>query len=191
MSTDTGKLLISYDFYNLKFRNNVDLMRDELQKKFLKIKLFNFDYRDNNQTFMIMDYPVSECTWPKLEILHKELSDIFDKLNLRFSLNEETLILNDVPSSKVQTKRIELIAQESLAGIHKVISNCEYMEISWLQNVKQNALGLVLLDTDDLYFEGNVPEWAKIIMKHFKSGKDVLDCQEELIENGYKQYAKL
>lgn len=190
MSTDTGRLLISYDFYDLKFRNNVDLMRDELKRKFNKITLYNFN-RDNNQTFIIKDYPVSECTWPKLEILHKELSDIFNKFNLTFSLNEETLLLNDVPSSKVQTKRIELTAQESLAGIHKVISNCEYIEISWLTNVNQNALGLVLLDTDELYFDGIIPDWAKIIMQHFKAGKDVLECQEQLIENGYKQYAKL
>jgi hypothetical protein len=32
---------------------------------------------------------------------------------------------------------------------------------------------------------------CKIVNKHLKSGRDILECQEELIENGYKEFAKL
>jgi len=40
--------------------------------------------------------------------------------------------------------------------------------------------------------EGNeIDQVFSILNKHLQNGKDILECQEELIQNGFKEYAKL
>jgi hypothetical protein len=34
-------------------------------------------------------------------------------------------------------------------------------------------------------------EWAEIIENHLVADRDILECQEELIDKGFKEYAKL
>lgn len=61
--------------------------------------------------------------------------------------------------------------------------------------IESNVLGLILIKNLEKFsfedFKGEVHPVQNIINKHLKGSRDVLECQEELIENGYKQYAKL
>ena len=83
----------------------------------------------------------------------------------------------------------------SLHNIHK--HNKEIGKTIWFANnpITSHILGLLLIKklkainidllTDDLL------EASKIINKHLSLDRDVIDCQEELISAGLKEYAKL
>lgn len=85
----------------------------------------------------------------------------------------------------------------SLTGIAKLTS-CEEL---WLPNsITSNMLGLLQMKSlKRLYCDGNfsVKDDSKfqnafsIIKKHFDSEHDVIACQEELIDNGLKDYAEV
>jgi hypothetical protein len=82
----------------------------------------------------------------------------------------------------------------SLSGIHKHLLQCKNIIISG-SITKNNFLGLLnikkleeVYTNDDYDYSGNICE---IINKHLQSDRDVLECQEELITNGYRHYAKL
>lgn len=84
----------------------------------------------------------------------------------------------------------------SLGGIHKILKSVEELLLS--NEIKSNMLGLLLIgnfskgiryfsyEHDDAF--DNV---IKILNKHLKDTRDILECQEELISAGYKEYAKL
>lgn len=75
----------------------------------------------------------------------------------------------------------------SLAGIHKQIDSIGGLIVP-SDNVKSNVLGLLLLD--NLSVVSSKEMWAQIVQNHLTT-KDVLDCQEELIKAGLKEFAKL
>jgi hypothetical protein len=81
----------------------------------------------------------------------------------------------------------------SLAGIHKVL-NCEYLTVENMKSIKSNVLGILQIKNIDsfwVYGTEQKPEWALIIEKHLNIDKDLLDCKEELMSKGLKEYAKL
>jgi hypothetical protein len=55
-----------------------------------------------------------------------------------------------------------------------------------------NILGLLLIkELDEIGIVPSHPAF-EIVKRHFNDkNKDVLECQEELISNGYKEFAKL
>ena len=86
-------------------------------------------------------------------------------------------------------------ALTSLHDIHKYIKDIGGG--IWFSNnpITSHILGLLLIknlksiNLDGL--TGNLLEASKIINKHLASRRDLIDCQEELISSGFKEYAKL
>ena len=85
----------------------------------------------------------------------------------------------------------------SLQGIHKLFEG-GYIKGEFDLNsnpITSHVLGLLLIPElpSVLYFEGNKDCIAaiKIINKHLAGDRDVIDCQQELIEAGLKQFAQL
>lgn len=64
-------------------------------------------------------------------------------------------------------------------------------------SIKSNILGIMLiknLKNIEFMFKTKTNEYEEIeniINRHLKSDRDILECQEELIDKGFKQYAKL
>ena len=82
----------------------------------------------------------------------------------------------------------------SLKGINNHIKSCERMIIPI--GIKSNILGLLYIKDLEIvsppFGKGEELINALIILhKHLKGDNDVLECQEELISAGYKEYAKL
>ena len=98
----------------------------------------------------------------------------------------------------------------SLDGVAKFIGSeldCSYNKITHLKNIhkqinsvtvidfrdnplKSNILGLLLIKhIDSAYYPNSQP--IEIINKHLDNNRDVLECQEEMIASGFKEYAKL
>lgn len=70
------------------------------------------------------------------------------------------------------------------------------------QVITGNMLGLLLLNVEHLQINENsgtvfTAQHSKLsvvtrtIKRHWRNGRDILECQEELITDGYKEYAKL
>ena len=80
----------------------------------------------------------------------------------------------------------------SLQGIGKLyLKQC--MGIRLEQNpIKSHILGLLLVkELNNLTFDASdVPAMVTVLV-HLNGDKELLDCKEELITNGYKEYAKL
>ena len=77
----------------------------------------------------------------------------------------------------------------SLVGIHKIIKSCQEI---YLQGnpIKEGGLGLLLIK-DLKYIDDELPA-LHIIKKYLGKGKrGMIDCQTELIKEGYKDFAKI
>ena len=77
----------------------------------------------------------------------------------------------------------------SLVGIHKIIKSCIGIDLS-SNPIKEGGLGLLLIKGLDAI---NVDKPAfDIIAKYLGKGKrGMIDCQQELIKAGYKDFARL
>jgi len=80
---------------------------------------------------------------------------------------------------------------DNLHNIHKQIKSMT-RDFYFDDNIKSNVLGLILIPgiRQIISYGDKTADVAKILSKHIKS-QDILECQEELIKNGFKEYAKL
>ena len=78
---------------------------------------------------------------------------------------------------------------ETLHDIHKQINSIYDTFYSSGNPIKSSILGLLMINRLSLSDGLGLP--GEIINKHLFTDKDVLECQEELISNGYKEFAKL
>jgi hypothetical protein len=86
---------------------------------------------------------------------------------------------------------IQNLNKTSLSGIHKIIKDFNYLEINNPENITGGVLGLIKLAKHGVIkINTPNPEWANIISKHYKTG-NILAAQEDLIDNGFKDYAEL
>lgn len=153
-----------------------------------------------------------QCTLASLDDISQEFNAIinkyftteFERVNFGgYSIGIVVIKALPFPSgTKVQGQRISMNFQDdenvSLKDIHKQISTVNgTLTIHGAYNISSNVLGLLLIkgltdiDFDEKAMIFTTPKWIPIIKKHFREGKDVMDCQEELIQAGYKDYARL
>ena len=80
----------------------------------------------------------------------------------------------------------------SFSGIHKMKRNWE-VNVLTINGIATHLLGLVLIPGIKKLIINDplIKNAAEIIMKHASNGRDVNECQEELIEAGFKDQAKL
>ena len=65
-----------------------------------------------------------------------------------------------------------------------------FINLNNCNELKSNMLGLMLVkELLGIYFDNK--EVQDIFNRHLKGERDILDCQEELISKGFKEYAKL
>lgn len=86
----------------------------------------------------------------------------------------------------------------SFEGIHKHFKGGFVFDIKIPKDLESNILGLLLINQLDKIIidiqdvkTSNLQPVVDIINRHLKADKDILECQEELLENGFKDYAKL
>jgi hypothetical protein len=106
------------------------------------------------------------------------------------------LKIKELPNFPIFAKHIifGLVKPMSLHNIHKIL-HCDTLQIDYDERVTDSALGILLIpDIRVLRFLDLLQDrsWIGIIQKHIHNkNKDILECQEELITNGYRKYAKL
>jgi hypothetical protein len=112
------------------------------------------------------------------------------------------LLLINSNNDKSQIKSIKGISEETqFLTISCDYSNCleiqklmpDIIDLWIMSDLNENSRLLNVFKMKNLKYFSLATKYkplSKIIVKHLTEG-DIIDCQEELIENGYKEYAKL
>lgn len=91
---------------------------------------------------------------------------------------------------------------KTLSGVSKRFLKEIHGTFSFPDSIESSILGVLNIrgltnfseinspNTDTIQGEMNFNA-MRILQQHFRHGKDVLDCQEEMIQSGLKEYAKL
>jgi len=102
-----------------------------------------------------------------------------------------------LPTFLTKVEHVDIICQDNqvLTRIDKLIK-CEYLSIYECDKIIGNVLSVMKIPTSTYIwfqssFKSKLPDWAEIINDCLIGDRDILDCQEELISAGYKEYAKL
>lgn len=110
------------------------------------------------------------------------------------------LEFDGVPSFRVNVENVTIHCMDNtygLSGIDKIIGpDVIELVISDFEKIKGNILSLARIGTHtDVYIEsrknGNLQHQIEDILEKYRTSKDVLGFQEELIDAGYKDYAEL
>lgn len=166
---------------------SIDYRSDEL--------VFNFPLRNAKEGSVS---GIKEVTSKILQLLNDFYKDIISK---PLKLQHDFLsLINTIPTFKVECDRVALNynslgdKKNTLEEIHKILSAKEItIYISPSNHITGNVLGLLKIDKLEklTYILEPVPQWFKIVKKHFENGKDIIACQEELIDAGLKDHAEL
>jgi hypothetical protein len=133
---------------------------------------------------------------PKYQIqILDTISPLLKPTNLDLQFTKSDITLRTIPDFVVEWDNIIINAQRnaSLKDIHKFIK-CDELVIEDAGYVSSNILGLLLIDkktTIEIMGSPINNKWIPIVKKYIKGTRDILECQEELITNGLRQYAKL
>jgi len=136
---------------------------------------------------------LSSCPITSLKGLNPDV----EQLTLSFC---KDLLLLDEYLPKLKTLYAPAAGLTSLKDIHKMIPNVESLQIN-SNDIKSNILGLLMLrnlkwviySTGDATIDSETPDFIRAcsILEKYLKNKDILECQEELISNELKEYAKL
>jgi hypothetical protein len=167
---------------------------------------YRFGRIDNSQIKLDFQFNVLEAKFGN-DISHEpiieQIKDAFEQLpyvsgKAISDNNDYCYITYGLPEFNVDTSSIIYLGTNgvsappsSLHNIHKIISS-PHIIIDVPRQVKDSVLGLLLIKKLEKLEEGRfIDKWCGIVIKHFNIDKDMLECQEELITNGLRQYAKL
>jgi len=112
----------------------------------------------------------------------------FDKYVWIVATLDPSMVI-DYPSIQISAYTGQKI---SLRNIHKQISHCRKLQISRQSFIIDGGIGLLKIKGLETLTSTLAPNtWLKIIIYNFDNGKDMLKSQEDLLEAGFKDYAKL
>jgi hypothetical protein len=151
----------------------------------LRFKILNTEIASNDNIF-------NEKINSLLSTLNKEYDSF--SFSLKPVSNRLSIVIkNSFPSIFISYPTIYLdnIGEMSFSGVNKFI-NCEHLYLMSTENITSNLLGILKIKSLNklsiLSFKNALI--FKIIKKYISS-KDILGCQDELIENGFSKFAKL
>jgi hypothetical protein len=132
--------------------------------------------------------------------MDSEFTLFFDGIDYDINASYEELYLENMPKELIEFGKISLNCENgeySLHNIHKYVK-CDYLQICNISNIKSHILGLMLIPQTtfiDIHYTYSWTQldtnWLLIVKRHLINNRDILECQEELIIKGYKDYAKI
>lgn len=133
------------------------------------------------------------------DVITSILEDLYDESRIEKEIEQSTsklYLIDGLPPFPIEWDEIiiEVVKDFTFTSIEKLISNSELLSIENAHKIKPSGvLSLFKLkNVTDVFFESAnpKPEWIKIVSKHLDADKDILECREELIAAGFKDYAK-
>ena len=137
----------------------------------------------------------------QVRIYHEIVNELNKQLNLDLELYDDSsieywgIVCHGYPPFKLDCEYVYIWCKPNmkLTNIDKLIKGDE-ITFNRCETIVGNVLSLLRIKHDSLFLFSNtkpVPEWIPIVTSHLKGNKDILDCQDELIDAGFKEYAKL
>lgn len=139
----------------------------------------------------------------RIHEIANEITPIDDNLTEAKYLPLPAVVIDKLPSSKIEWPMISLYNDDkkpiSFAGISKVVVPTEKFEVAYANQISDSILGLLKMKCRQMVLNNasgwdrgfETEKWYKIFAKHWNSDKNVLACQEELIDNELKDFAEI
>jgi len=138
--------------------------------------------------------PAKELNKQNIEKVRKEIEAILVEYELDMPFVLDIIDITSVPDHLIEADSIAFFAEApdtSISGLDKVIK-CRSFYLNKPMNVTGGVLTLVKMKNIVTIVGHIKPTWVKFVDKYLNTmSHDILGCQEELIEAGLKQYAKL
>lgn len=201
-----GKIRINVKFGKDGYNPNIslDYLENALTKQLSKnYKNFTIDTLDLNNflrfefTNISIDTVINKSY---IEDLQDFIMISLKQLNFIKRINKDNinayLEFNKIPDHPVTCPNnvlsvfIDADQEISFENIDKNILNCKKLLIN-NNIVKSNILGVLKMKDTKVKFIGSSKPWADIVQSYLDSDRNILKCQRELIQNGFKDYAKL
>jgi len=192
--------------FSIFFNEDVKYFSDNqigLQELLIKLKL-HFKIEAHQIQFVSnlnlrIDIPVNNFSNLQ-EISNKVIEDVKNILHVPNDLLDEyrtksaKLEIFEMPNNIIEWEYIIINCKNSinLKKVHKLFK-CKYLDITNCYKIIGNILGIVLLDKSislNLYNTGGL-SWMKKVYEYRERNGDILECQEELISEGFGELAKL
>ena len=193
--------------YDIRYEDIVDYLNEQKQniiediKQKTKVNKIDIDIRGYSFSVILN---IEDNQLNNLKSIENTIIDILQKHNNNDSfqyLNQDTnieliLLNNQLPQNiKINFPQIYISPMQpiSFKGINKIIGDFQIMNVRNAKNITDSILGLVLLNKSNrkISIVFSTLQWTKIVNNCLMSDTDILECQEELIKEGYAQYAKL
>lgn len=184
--------------------DDVDITEQSIQGEMRQLLHYQFEaYFDSSAEFIIsIDIPSSDKNINHSYISGKQ-SEIWNAMTEIFNgevVNNHSIPIPIVnvrqqlsPDIKIENAGVQFYLPWAkpftLSGIDKQL-DCEYIRLSHPEKIVGNVLSLLKIKKFRMIYCQDAPKWVKIVNSHLLQ-KDILECQEELITTGLKQYAKL
>lgn len=195
------------DFFSPDSRKKmVSELREKFKKEYnISIKSIWYSYSDiagNNKLFcdVNLDKENYVSSPEVLEQFKKTCKSVIDEYNEQYNLTSRFTITNtwvsvqELPLPfKINVTNVELNTS-NIKNIEKYI-NCEMLQFYDLDTIKDGLLGILKIPalkslTYSLRSTSKKLGWYDILEYHVENGKNILKCQRELIQNGFKDFAK-
>jgi hypothetical protein len=185
------------EYMNLDVCNS--FLKEKLQKEYPEIykDISDFEYLYIVKTLAFC-VDINKDNGTKLDEIISKLSKLAEEFfnSDNFAVKSSAIVFIKNQDYLIKCDEIKLFFDKngvnSLKDIHKKI-DCIQLKIWNIDTVEEGGLGLLLIKRlkQIINLSVGINKWLDIIKKHLLQDKDILDCQEELILNGYKDNAKL
>lgn len=191
----------------LEFESNLKKSFSQIADKLKQLGISNeIEIKPYLSSCLIYFRNLSEIQQQKLDNVYEETLKLLETLSNNLVYSSSYLELNLNVNNLKNIRPIEyngvikfVLHSEntSLSGINKFIKKCKELYVHNCENISSSILGLLLIKARNVELYSNdyrsTHKWMDIVTKKYldKHNDDVLECQEELIENGFKELAKL
>jgi hypothetical protein len=119
--------------------------------------------------------------------------------NIHITPDKYKLLFNNIPKEQLNCSFTDIMLMNKVnlidIDIKTILKNITDLVFIGPQNITGGVLKFLQLKAKIRFIglnkSGNNPPWIQILEKHLAGDRDILACQEELLEAGLKDYAKL
>jgi hypothetical protein len=164
-------------------------------------KIF-IEFTLNDIIIIIEDLSRDNCQWTSIEKIceiSKEVIDLIFEENSENELENRKFLLMflGVPTFPISMNEGSILISckkgDTISRIDRIIGDCDCIEFERTDDIVGGVLSLLKLKQRKIQLDYplNSPSWQEIVIHYLNGDRDILDCQEELISAGYKEYARL
>jgi hypothetical protein len=186
-----------------EYQKNINIESDlkKILSQHYDIKFFSFDKQNNKQYSLYIRIGLKDDKNYSYQDIDSIRNSFYEDLVILYPTIDKVekefgslyINLDKMPQHKIECNTISIYfnKESNLKNIDKVV-DCQLFSIVYPQNIIGNVLSILKIKSlKKMHFaESKTNKWPAIVKKYIQS-RDILECQDELIDNGLSAYAKL